>query len=310
MLRWRTRRPERVRLELRQPGSILAQLADGTAKLAIGAAAEIRPEPGNPIGAGALAVYVGNDKAGYLPTGSYLLVEPGDATVEAAAGATGAAWQLVCAPKQWKVLGVDKAIEMGCRFEAALAEVKSENDQLWTEQKIWINALNYPQVLSYGSPYLVDGEGRPTVRSVHGASRLGRSEVGGRGEAAEEAAQKEAEASTSKQPMGTDADFADEPPRPKAKAKKEAPPKKAAAKKRDDQAKPAAKRKAKVKDEGGEKKRKGKELAAPQEAPQGGSRVAGGARPCGLRLGRRRREEAQRRAAAAAARLRLGRRLR
>ena len=34
---------ERVRLELRQPGSILAQLADGTAKLAVGAAAEIRP---------------------------------------------------------------------------------------------------------------------------------------------------------------------------------------------------------------------------------------------------------------------------
>ena len=140
-----------------------------------------------------------------------------------------------------------------------LVEVKSEKDNAWTEQRIWIRSLTEPGFINYDNPYLFDGERAPVVDISICKVRDQRAKPAAK-------RKKAAEASTSKQLMGTDADFADEPPRPKAKAKKEAPPKKAAAKKRDDQAKPAAKRKAKAKDEGGEKKRKGKELAAPQAA--------------------------------------------
>ena len=99
-----------------------------------------------------------------------------------------------------------------------LVEVKSEKDNAWTEQRIWIRSLTEPGFINYDNPYLFDGERAPVV-DISICKVRDQREAGGE-------AEEGGGGVDVKQPIGTDADFAD------------------------DQAKPAAKRKAKAKDEG------------------------------------------------------------
>ena len=133
--------PQQATVTLALVQSALAHCAVGAAALVAGVEAEVRPEPDNPIDAGALAVFVCGVPVGYLPARSCRLVAPGCATVLAGEGP--GRWQLQCRAKP--ALSID--VRDDWTLDAAVVEVKSHTDNLWTEQKMWLRALNEPAEL-------------------------------------------------------------------------------------------------------------------------------------------------------------------
>ena len=67
-------------------------------------AAKVRAEPGNAVDPDALAVYIGNEQAGYLRKGSCRRVWPGAATVRQ--GEAAGSWMLECAAKPYSSIEV------------------------------------------------------------------------------------------------------------------------------------------------------------------------------------------------------------
>ena len=49
-------------------------------------------------------------------------------------------------------------------LQGEMVEVKSANDGLWTEQRMWLRSLLEPGYLHYRNPYLFDSRGEPLVK--------------------------------------------------------------------------------------------------------------------------------------------------
>mmetsp|Transcript_26940 Transcript_26940/g.81403 ORF Transcript_26940/g.81403 Transcript_26940/m.81403 type:complete len:210 (-) Transcript_26940:443-1072(-) len=102
-------------------------------------------------------------QCGYVANADMELVaEPSDDAPVAArvVAAGGGKWTLV-APE---TLVEDAVIDEAWTLEAKIDEIKSKNDSLWTEQRMWIRALTERDFLHYENPYLFYEDGSPAVR--------------------------------------------------------------------------------------------------------------------------------------------------
>ena len=170
-----------MRLKLAQAG--LAICAAGVGKLADGTALVLKAEANRfgPNGK-ALAVHLAatGERCGFIGNAEVRLARPGDATAvwasdevvgsgemhgQAGGGQAGGGQ---AGGGQWMVdacEAVGTTIEVGDDWElnGALVEVKTKNDSLWCEQRMWLRSLLEPGFLSYTNPYLFDATGVPTI---------------------------------------------------------------------------------------------------------------------------------------------------
>ena len=268
----------------------LPETAEGVAELLAAAAAdmsvrvpvEFRREDGeegrvlNPVSKKAIAIHIvaSGARCGYV-----LASENRKVRVEGAAtamlGADG--WVVDAAEAEsYKI-----AVSDGWELRGRLVEVKSEKDNAWTEQRIWIRSLTEPGFINYDNPYLFDGEQRrpsSTSRSARCATsgrsrrRSGRRRRRRRRRSSRWDRRRLCRRAAAAEGEGEEGSAAEEGRREEARRPGEA---------------------------GGEAEGEGEGRGRREEAQRQGAggaagsrRVAGGARPCGLRLGRRRREEA------------------
>jgi len=148
--------PTAARVPLRHTG--LLECTEGAAALADGTPLELRSER-NRFGVGgySMAVHIAatGAKCGYVGNDDFHAVRAGEARAALADGK----WAVdALAAKKWTI-----AIEDDWTLHGALVEVKSKNDSLWTEQKLWIRSLTDRQFLRYPNPYLFNEDGSPTV---------------------------------------------------------------------------------------------------------------------------------------------------
>jgi hypothetical protein len=147
----------------------LPECQAGLSVLEVGQALELRYEDnprglmgvqGRPDTGTSIVVYLtqphGNYKCGYVANKDVWRVKPG-AAIAIRRDSEGRSPQWMEAAERTDSYTID--IGDDWKLEGRLAEVKSKNDALWTEQRVWLRSLLDVDFLDYENPYLFYGDG-------------------------------------------------------------------------------------------------------------------------------------------------------